>query len=99
MQYSEIISELKAIGDPRAVRGWEKLAVSDKKYLGVNLTKLMVEKIDSEKAHSWMAPLVPAGKSLSLHVNLIRFGRKVCKAIKPQCSGCFLSKECLYSSQ
>jgi len=57
------------------------------------------EKTDGEKAHPWMTPLVPAGKSLSLHINLIRFGRKVCKAIKPQCSGCFLSNECLYSSQ
>ena len=56
------------------------------------------EKTNGDKAHPWMGPLVPAGKSLSLHINLIRFGRKVCKAIKPQCSGCFLSKECLYSS-
>lgn len=57
------------------------------------------EKTNGDKAHPWMGPLVPAGKSLSLHINLIRFGRKVCKAIKPQCSGCFLSRECLYSSQ
>jgi endonuclease-3 len=43
-----------------------------------------------------MAPLVPKGKSLSLHLNLIRFGRLVCKAKNPRCVGCALSKECHY---
>ena len=57
------------------------------------------EKTNGEKAHPWMAPLVPAGKSLSLHINLIRFGRRVCRAIKPQCPGCFLRSECLCSGQ
>lgn len=54
------------------------------------------EKINGEKAHPWIAPLVPAGKSLSLHINLIRFGRTICTAINPQCSSCFLSTGCLY---
>ena len=54
------------------------------------------EKTNGEKAHPWMVPLVPAGKSLSLHINLIRFGRTICTAINPQCSGCFLRTECLY---
>jgi endonuclease-3 len=54
------------------------------------------EEINAEKAHSWMIPLVPQGKALSLHLNLIRHGRFVCKPKRPRCSGCFLSKECLY---
>ena len=54
------------------------------------------EEIDAEKAHSWMGPLVPQGKALSLHLNLIRHGRFVCKAKKPQCADCVLNKECLY---
>jgi endonuclease-3 len=54
------------------------------------------QEIDAEKAHSWMVPLVPQGKALSLHLNLIRHGRFVCKPKRPRCSGCFLSKECLY---
>ena len=52
------------------------------------------EEMDAEEAHRWMAPLVPAGKSLSLHLNLIRFGRQVCKAKSPQCVTCFLAEEC-----
>jgi endonuclease-3 len=54
------------------------------------------KRMDAEKAHQWMAPLVPKGKSLSLHLNLIRFGRSVCKAKKPSCNTCFVSDGCLY---
>jgi endonuclease-3 len=55
-------------------------------------------RMDAKKAHLWMTPLVPKGKSLSLHLNLIRFGRSVCKARDPQCSTCFLIKECLVAN-
>ena len=48
------------------------------------------EGMNAEKAHSWMVPIVPKGKSLSLHLNLIRFGRSVCKAKNPSCSPCFI---------
>jgi endonuclease-3 len=48
------------------------------------------EGMGAEKAHSWMIHFVPRGKSLSLHLNLIRFGRKICKAQNPQCDTCFL---------
>jgi endonuclease-3 len=53
------------------------------------------EKMSAEKAHSWMAPLVPKGKSHSLHINLIRLGRSFCRANGPRCSDCFLRKDCL----
>jgi endonuclease-3 len=54
------------------------------------------EEMDGEKAHEWMAPLVPKRKSLSLHLNLIRFGRSICKAKNPQCGNCFFTEECLH---
>ena len=57
------------------------------------------EWMDAEKAHPWMVPLIPKGKSLSLHLNLIRFGRSVCKAQNPQCDTCFLRNECLHSTK
>ncbi|MBM4338318.1 MAG: endonuclease III [Deltaproteobacteria bacterium] len=57
------------------------------------------ETLNAMKAHAWMSPLVPKGKSLSLHLNLIRFGRSVCTARHPQCKDCFLAEECLYPSQ
>jgi endonuclease-3 len=55
------------------------------------------EGMSAERAHSWMAPLIPKRTSMSLHLNLIRFGREICKAKTPQCDICFLNKECLYS--
>ena len=54
------------------------------------------ERMGAEKAHPWIVPFLPKGKSLSLHLNLIRFGRSVCKARDPQCNICFLTKECLH---
>jgi endonuclease-3 len=57
---------------------------------------LIPEGMDAGKAHEWMAPHVPMKKSLSLHLNLIRFGREVCRAKNPSCSICFLLKECLH---
>jgi len=57
---------------------------------------LIPEKFDAERSHQWMASLVPLGKSLSLHLNLIRFGRLICRAKNPQCPDCFLSNECLH---
>jgi endonuclease-3 len=53
------------------------------------------EWMNAEKAHEWLAPLIPKRKSLSLHLNLIRFGREVCKSKNPQCSVCFLKDECI----
>lgn len=57
------------------------------------------ERMDAVKAHPWMVSLIPKGKSLSLHLNLIRFGRSICRAKRPQCEECFLAEECLYHSQ
>jgi len=57
---------------------------------------LLPENINAEKAHPWMVPLIPRGKSLSLHLNLIRFGREICKAKNTSCNTCFLVKECLH---
>ena len=54
------------------------------------------ERIRAEEAHRWMVPLIPKGKSLSLHLNLIRFGRSICKAKNPQCVDCFVADECLH---
>ena len=56
------------------------------------------EGMDAEKAHFWMIHLIPKEKSLSLHLNLIRLGRTICKARKPECNKCLLSIECLWFS-
>ena len=54
------------------------------------------ESMGAEKAHLWMSPLIPKDGSLTLHLNLIRFGRSLCKAKTPSCDICFLSGHCLY---
>ena len=48
------------------------------------------------KTHRLMQPHVPPGKALSLHLNLIRLGREICRAM-PKCSICPLNRICDYA--
>lgn len=43
--------------------------------------------------------ILPDGIAHSLHTNLIRLGREVCKPTKPNCSICSLVKICQYSDK
>jgi len=54
------------------------------------------EGMNAKKAHTWMVSLIPKKRFLSLHLNLIQFGREVCKAQRPLCNICFLRRGCLY---
>jgi endonuclease III len=54
------------------------------------------EKISDVKAHHLLDELVPAGKFYSLHVNLIRLGRAVCRPREPLCEQCPLIEYCDY---
>jgi endonuclease-3 len=56
--------------------------------------RLVPEKAGAEKTHWLMQPLVPPGKSFSLHMNFLRLGRTVCKAQKPNCPQCPLNDLC-----
>jgi len=49
-----------------------------------------------EQTFKVMQPLVPEGRSLSLHLNLIRLGRTICRAPRPRCYECFLVSECQF---
>ena len=49
----------------------------------------------ADKAHEIMGGLFPEGKAFSLHINLIRFGRVICHARKPECEGCPLMEHCI----
>jgi endonuclease-3 len=48
----------------------------------------------AEKAHELLAQLVPPGKAIPLHLNLIRYGREQCKARQPQCGRCLVPELC-----
>jgi endonuclease-3 len=59
---------------------------------------LVPQGISAEKTHHLMQPLVPAGKSYSLHMNFLRLGRTICQARKPRCADCPISLWCPSSS-
>lgn len=57
---------------------------------------ILPEKISDEKAHKLLDELVPKGKFYSLHVNLIRLGKKICRPREPLCEQCPLVEYCDY---
>lgn len=50
----------------------------------------------AEKTHHLMQELVPAGKSYSFHINLLKHGRQICKAQNPVCGKCPVFQWCTY---
>jgi endonuclease-3 len=57
---------------------------------------ILPEKITDTKAHRLLDQLVPRGKFYSLHVNIIRLGRKICRPREPLCEQCPLIEYCDY---
>ena len=55
---------------------------------------LVPENASAEKTHLLMQPLVPKGRSFSLHMNLLSLGRTLCKARNPNCPSCPLNDLC-----
>ena len=53
----------------------------------------------AEKIKAVWEEMLPAETYFSLHVNLIRHGRTVCKARTPRCSYCVLQEECDYNAR
>ena len=58
---------------------------------------LRPEKISVEKAHPYLEDIFPPETYYAAHLNIIRLGREVCKARKPECSVCPLLDICDYS--
>ena len=48
------------------------------------------------RAFAILRPLVPEGRGVALHLQLIRFGRTVCRAPRPRCGDCPLIRMCPY---
>jgi endonuclease-3 len=57
---------------------------------------ILPEKISDAQAHRLLDALAPAGKFYSLHVNLIRLGREICRPGEPLCEKCPLIEYCDY---
>jgi endonuclease-3 len=52
------------------------------------------EKASPERAFRILRPLVPRGRGIELHLQLIRFGRGTCRAQRPRCPECPLRRSC-----
>ena len=61
---------------------------------------LRPEKMSVEQAHPHLAGLFPPDEYGPAHLNLIRLGREICHARKPDCPACPLQSDCdFYQSQ
>jgi endonuclease-3 len=49
-----------------------------------------------DRAFRILRPLVPEGRGVALHLQLIRFGRTTCRAPRPRCWECPLRARCPY---
>jgi endonuclease-3 len=54
------------------------------------------QSVSRERAHVLLEEVVPKDCILSLNNNLVRHGREICKAQRPQCEICFLADICDY---
>lgn len=61
--------------------------------------ELLPQKCSDEQAHKIIAPLIPPPAHLSLHINLIHHGRKICHPRNPQCDRCCLIEYCHFGQQ
>lgn len=57
---------------------------------------ILPARISDANAHRLLDELAPPGKFYSLHVNLIRLGRKICRPREPLCEQCPLIEYCDY---
>ncbi len=55
---------------------------------------ILPAKISDKKAHEISDKIVPEGKFYSLHVNLIRLGKTICRARDPKCEICPIVEYC-----
>ncbi len=53
-------------------------------------------KMNAEKAHAHLAAQFPPETYYAAHLNIIRLGREICLARKPQCENCPLTELCDY---
>lgn len=57
---------------------------------------LRPDKMPVEEAHEYFERLLPPEAYYAAHLNLIRHGREVCHAQRPECEKCILRRNCDY---
>lgn len=58
---------------------------------------LVPEKAGADRIFELMKPLLPRGKALSFHLNLLKLGRTICRPTDPACPQCPLRRLCKYT--
>jgi endonuclease-3 len=56
--------------------------------------RIVPEKAAPDRAFRILRPLVPPGRGIELHLQLIRHGRETCKALRPRCGSCPIRRIC-----
>ena len=57
---------------------------------------LRPEKMNADRAHPHLAKVFPPEAYYAAHLNLIRLGREICNARRPECDRCPLRERCAY---
>ncbi len=57
---------------------------------------LIPAKTSAANAHRLLGQWVPKGEAFSLHINLLKLGRTICKARRPKCEMCPIRDVCDY---
>ena len=57
---------------------------------------LRPEKMSADEAHTHLAALLPPETYFAAHLNIIRLGREICHARRPDCPACPLQHLCQY---
>ena len=60
---------------------------------------LIDSKVSPDNAHRILGKMVPPDDVYEFHINMVRHGRKVCRAQSPLCGGCLLKKGCKYGAR
>jgi endonuclease-3 len=60
---------------------------------------LLPRDMNAEQAHDYLATLFPEDAYYAVHLNIIRLGREICQARKPNCPECPLQDYCDYYKQ
>jgi endonuclease-3 len=60
---------------------------------------LIPARLSATAAHAVLEAMTPPDDVYSLHVNLIRLGRRVCRAPVPRCGACCLRARCPYPAK
>jgi endonuclease-3 len=60
---------------------------------------LRPEKLSADDSHAYFEGLLPPESYYAAHLNLIRHGREVCHALRPECGRCALRTMCAFYKQ